>query len=278
MVLILSGCKETPLNTHLEVGKNSIGEYKNYGTQTFAGVVNGGTYRNATGNVFPKSKRNASSIIEVYPGDTYEPDLPKSLKANYYAEVLLEEVNRHAEKPKVIFSTKTTNLEKAKVKIPNEPGKFYRYTITIRDEKNQFKDVRYDPLYTTYENYNMAIRMIKPSYKENEKITFAVTNWGPNYISVSENFTIQKKIRGKWKTIEPNIPDNLPETLEGIIPSAWNMNYLAIDSDSHLLPDKAIQTMELKYHDLDEGEYKLIIKMGSSRHEYQLEDSFKVQK
>ncbi len=120
--------------------------------------------------------------------------------------------------------------------------------------------------------------MAKPSYKENELITLVVTNWVPNYLSVSENFTVQKKIRDNWETIEPNIPDNLPEPLIGTIPSAWNMSYLAIDSDSILLPDKAIQTMVLRYYSLDEGEYKLIVKAGSARHVYQLEDTFIVHK
>lgn len=274
MLLLLSGCKDT----QTVASKNSYGEYKDYYTYTFANVVNGGTYRRSTGNVFPRFNRDFEAIIEVYPGDTYEPDLPKKLKDGYYAEVLLEEVNRHAEQPKVIFSTKTTNLEEAKVKIPNTPGKFYRYSITIRDEKNQFKDIKYDPLYTTYESYNMAIRMTKPSYKENELITFAVTNWGPNYLSVSENFTVQKKKGENWETIKPKIPDNRTELAIGTIPSAWNMSYLAIDRDSILLPDKAIQTMVLRYYSLKEGEYKIIVKAGSSRHVYQLEDTFIVHK
>lgn len=47
------------VKTHkLFESKNSKGEYKEYYTHTFANVVNGGTHRRTTGNVFPRFNKD----------------------------------------------------------------------------------------------------------------------------------------------------------------------------------------------------------------------------
>jgi hypothetical protein len=275
VVVALSGC--SPQEDDIgDLEKNFEGSYQELVIPTFATVVNTGTIRRATGNNFIRNRGNRGDrAIEVYPGSIYEPDLPEALKEGQIAEILLEEVNRHAEKPKEIYSIKTSNLEEANVKIPNEPGKLYRYTIKIKDANGTFKDIRYDPLFTTFEEYNMAINLMKPVYEKGEVVTFFIQNWGPNHISYSENWKVFKQTDENWEEVWP-IPtsEGMMEPL--LIEDAWTMKYLKMDDNSELLLPGKSESIVLSHYKFDKGTYKLQVTLGSAKHKFILEDGFVV--
>lgn len=275
LVLALSGCNPEE-HTQVEQGNNYVGEYQELFIPTFAEVVNIGTTRRSTGNVFVRNTgQRGDRAIEVLPGSVYEPDLPETLPKGHTAEILLEEVNRSAEKPKEIYSVKTTDIEEAKVEIPDENGKLYRYTITVRDGNGDFKDIRFDPLYTSFEDYNMAINVMKPTYKENEAITIIVENWGPNHITYSQDWKVYKKENDGWEEIEAKKNDG-PFQEPLIMPSAWSMDYLDVDDNSALLLPGTHTSLVLEGYSLSKGQYKLEGKLGSSQEIILLKDEFEV--
>lgn len=258
-----------------EIKPNYEGEYQTPFVNIFAEVVNTGTTRNATGNVFIRDfLQKGDRAIEVYPGSTYEPDFPK-LQKGYTAEILFEEVNRHAEKPKELYSVTTTNPEEAKVEVPNKPGALLRYTIKVRDENGEFKDIRYDPLFTTFEDYNFVMNVRKPIYDRNEKITLNIENWGPNHLSYSNDWKVFKQKGEEWKKVEFLI-ENRTIAEPGVVPSAWNMDDLLIDADSELLLPGRNQTINFNHVKLGKGVYKIQGKMGSAKHVFTVEDIFEV--
>ena len=272
----LIGCNPQE-NSQADIEKNYEGTYQELVIPVFAGVVHGGSSRRGTGNNFvrlPSPRTNQA--IEVYPGSIYEPDLPEKLQKGQTAEILLEEVNRHAEKPKEIYSITTSDLADANVEIPNGPGKLYRYTITIRDADGTFKDIRYDPLFTTFEEYNMAIKMMKPVYQKGEEMTFFIQNWGPNHLSYSKNWKVFKQNGDEWEEIEP-IPTSEAMNDLGIIVNAWSMQYLDIDGNSEMLLPGNGESILLRNYKLNKGSYKLQITLGSAKHQYILEDGFVVE-
>lgn len=275
-ILLLSSCAPTKESTNEET-TNSVGTYQELYIPTFATVVNNGTARNSTGNVFIRYGINRDkSAIEIYPGGTYEPDLPDKLQKGYVMNVLLEEVNRHAEKPVLIDKKTTSNLEEASVKIPDEPGKLYRYTLKVYDQDGNLKDTRYDPLYTTFESYNMAMNIMKDQYKVNEQVTFIVENWGPNHLSYGTNWNLFKKEGDQWVKVERQQPTQ--RILEPFrIPTAWSMSYLDIEDESTLLAPGYHNSELLTGFALSKGAYKLALNAGSAKHEYVLEDTFEVQ-
>jgi len=264
-------------NSEETVTKNFEGTFQKLYIPQFASVVNGGTYRNATGNVFIRDGQDhRDQAIEVYPGSVYEPDLPAKLKEGYTAEITLEQVNQHAEQAKEIFSITTTNLQEANVKIPNVPGTLYRYTIKVRDANNEVKDIRYDPLYTTFDQYNMAMRVMKDVYKQDETITFLIENWGPNHLSYSEEWEVVKKQGNEWVKVNRQEGSNMMP-LPGRIETAWSMSYLNLDRDASLLMPRGIRSFVLDRYDWEEGDYKLRVRVGSAKHHYTLEDTFRVE-
>lgn len=271
------GCTASKEIVVEEKMKNYEGTYQDLYVQNFASVVNTGTDRYGQGNVFIRhDPYRLNGAIEVYPGSVYEPDMPEKLKEGYTAEIILEQVNRHAEQAKEIFSITTTNLEEAKVKIPNEPGKLYRYTVKVRDANNEVKDVRYDPLYTTFDQYNMAMKVMKDVYKKNETITFIIENWGPNHLSYSEDWEVYKKKDDKWvKVIRQEDSGFMTLPLKKV--TSWSMAYLKLDKDSELIMPLENRSIVLDRYEWEEGEYKLKIQVGSAKHPYTLEDTFQVQ-
>ncbi|WP_161487573.1 immunoglobulin-like domain-containing protein [Paenisporosarcina indica] len=161
--------------------------------------------------------------------------------------------------------------------MPDEKGKLYRYTITIRDANRDFKDVRFDPLYTSFEDYNMAINVMKPTYKENETITLMVENWGPNHITCSMDWKIYKKKIDEWeKVAQEEEKGPFTDIGHAIIPSAWNMDYLDVDDTSVLLIPGNHVRIVLDRFSLKKGQYKLVGKLGSSENRFLLEDEFEV--
>lgn len=274
-ILLLSSCAPTKESSDVET-TNSIGTYQKLYIPTFASVVNGGTSRNSTGNVFVRyGISREGRAIEIYPGSTYEPDLPDKLQKGYVMKVLLEEVNRHAEKPKLIEKKTTSNLEEATVEIPDESGKLYRYTLKVYDKDGNLKDTRYDPLYTTFETYNMAMNIMKDQYKPNEQITFIVENWGPNHLSYGTNWNLYKQDGEKWgKVKRQQQPESMYLLEPAMIPTAWSMDYLNIEDESTLLAPGSHNSELLTGYTLTKGTYKLALNTGSAKHKYVLEDTF----
>ena len=272
----LIGCNPQE-NSQADIEKNYEGTYQELVIPVFASVVHNGSIRRGTGNNFVRHQpQKSNQAIEVYPGSVYEPDLPEKLQKGQTAEILLEEVNRHAEKPKEIYSIKSSNLADAKVEIPNESGKLYRYTITIRDADGTFKDIRYDPLYTTFDEYNMAINIMKPVYEKGEKMTFFIQNWGPNHLSYSKNWKVYKQKDQEWEEVEP-IPTSEASNDLGIILNAWSMQYLWISENSEMLLPGKSESIILNNYKLGKGSYKLQVTLGSAKHKYTLEDGFVVE-
>mgnify|MGYP007010885715 CR=1 FL=1 len=152
----------------------------------------------------------------------------------------------------------------------------YRYTITIRDADGTFKDIRYDPLFTTFEEYNMAINMMKPVYQKGEAMTFFIQNWGPNHLSYSKKWKVFKQNGDEWEEIEP-IPTSEAMNDLGIIVNAWSMQYLNIDGNSEMLLPGNGESILLRNYKLNKGSYKLQITLGSAKHQYILEDGFVVE-
>lgn len=96
-ILLLSSCAPDKQSAEVET-TNSVGTYQKLYVPNFASIVNGGSDRNSTGNVFVRSEiPRGERAIELYPGSTYEPDLPNKLQKGYVMKVVLEEVNRHGE-------------------------------------------------------------------------------------------------------------------------------------------------------------------------------------
>lgn len=272
----LIGCNPQE-NSQVNIEKNYEGTYQKLVIPVFASVVHGGSSRRGTGNNFVRHPSPSfDRAIEVYPGSVYEPDLPEKLQKGQTAEILLEEVNRHAEQPKEIHSITTSDLADANVEIPNESGKLYRYTITIRDADGTFKDIRYDPLFTTYDEYNMAIKMMKPVYKKGEKITFFIQNWGPNHLSYSKNWKVFKQSGEEWEEVSP-LPISGDSWGPLMIENAWSMEYLDIDGNSEMLLPGNSESIVLRNYELTKGSYKLQITLGSAKHKYILEDGFVVE-
>ncbi|MDW0114414.1 hypothetical protein QT711_14545 [Sporosarcina saromensis] len=277
VALSLAACENQQVVDEIgDIKPNYEGAYTAPTINNFAGIVNGGTARYATGNVFTRHSLQGrmNRAIEVYPGSTYVPDLPK-LQKGYYAEILFEEVNKHGEKPKELYAITTRDPEEAKVDIPDKPGKLFRYTLTIRDENDEFKDRRYDPLFTTFEDYNFVMNVRKPVYNQYEKITLNIENWGPNYLSISKDWKLFKLESDEWMEVEFLIKNNTVGE-PAIEPSAWNMDYLAIGPDAELLVADTDKTFVFNHVHLQKGQYKIQGKMGSAEHVFYLEDSFEV--
>lgn len=275
-LLLLPSCAPTKQSVEVQT-TNSIGTYQELFIPNFATVVNNGNSRNSTGNVFIRyGTSREGRAMEIYPGSTYKPDLPNKLQKGYVMNVLLEEVNRHAEKPKLIDKKITSNLEEASVEMPDESGKLYRYTLKVYDQDGNLKDTRYDPLYTTFETYNMAMNIMKDQYKPNEKITFIVENWGPNHLSYGTNWNLYQQQDEKWVKVErQQQTDGFLEP--AMIPTAWAMTYLNIEDESTLLAPGFHNSELLTGYQLTKGTYKLALNSGSAKHKYVLEDTFKVE-
>ena len=180
------------------------------------------------------------------------------------------------EKPILIEKKTTSNLEEAPVKMPNKLGKLYRYTLKVYDKDGNLKDTRYDPLYTTFETYNMVMNVMKDRYKPNEQITFIVENWGPNHLSYGTNWHIYKQEDKKWVEVkrQPHTGGFLGPAM---IHTAWSMSYLDIEDESTLLAPGFHKSELLTRYTLTKGTYKLALNAGSAKHKYVLEDTFEVE-
>lgn len=277
LIFILSGCTEETKTAQPQT-INYVGSYQDLYITQFAEIVNTGTFRYSTGNVFIRHQvfnDDRTRAIELYPDMMYEPDVPDSMQAGYTAEIKLEQVNRSVEQPKEIHSKTINDWKDAKVKMPNEPGKMYSYTIKVKDAEGTLKDTRYDPIYTTFDDYNMAMNISKSSYKVGEKVTVFLENWGPNHLAYNKYGKLFKKEGENWEKVEMEIRD----TLEGpaIVPSVWNMDHLRIDEHSELLrPGKSISKV-LNGFEIGKGEYRYVIESGSKNDIHELEDFFVVE-
>lgn len=275
LIFILSGCTEES-KTAQPQPINYVGSYQDLYITQFAKIVNTGTYRYSTGNVFVRHQVfNNDRAIELYPDMMYEPDVPDSMQAGYTADIKLEQVNRSAEQPKEIHSKTISNWNDAKVKMPKETGKMYRYTIIVKDAEGALKDTRYDPIYTTFDDYNMAMNVSKTSYKVGETITAFLENWGPNHLAYNQYGKLFKKEGGNWEEVEKERIDSW----EGpaIMPSVWNMDHLRIDEHSELLRPGSTTSIVLSGFEIGKGEYRYVIESGSKNDIYELEDFFVVE-
>jgi len=274
-LLLLSGCTEETKPAEVEPS-HYIGSYQKLYINQFAQIINTGTNRYSTGNVFVRHQGYLDErSIELYPGMMYEPDVPDNMKKGYTAQILLEQVNRSGEQPREIHSKTITNWDDAKVKMPDEAGKMYRYTIKVKDAEGTLKDTRYDPLYTTFEDYNMAMNISKSTYKVGEGITVLLENWGPNHLAFHKYGKLFKKSGENWKEIEM-------ESFErwggpSIVPSVWNMDHLKIDEQSEILNPGNYTSILLRFFKIDKGEYRFVMEVGSKEHVYELEDYFVVE-
>ncbi len=277
LIFIMSGCTEET-NTAQPQPINYVGSYQDLYITQFAEIVNTGTYRYSTGNVFVRHQvfnNDRARAIELYPNMMYEPDVPDSMQAGYTAEIKLEQVNRSAEQPKVIHSKTINNWKDAKVKMPNEAGKMYRYTIIVKDAEGIVKDTRYDPIYTTFGDYNMAMNISKSSYKVGETITAFLENWGPNHLAYHKYGKLFKKDGENWVEVEVERRDSW----EGpaIMPSVRNMDHLRIDKHSEFLRPGHTTSIVLTSFEIGKGEYRYVIESGSKNDIYELEDFFVVE-
>ena len=216
--------------------------------------------------------------VEVYPGSTYEPDFdfPK-LPDGYVAEILFEEVNRHNEKPKELYSGTAISSKEGIVEIPNKSGAYFRYTMKVYDKNGEFKDVQYKPLFTTFENYNFVMNVRKPVYHQDEKITLNIENWGPNYISYTDDdWKLFKQNGDEWELVDDFLKKDLIENAGPLITRAEWVKQLQIDPDSELLGSGYNESINLNHNKLDKGFYKIQGTMGSANHVFTVEDSFEV--
>ncbi|MFX3673528.1 MAG: hypothetical protein ACE3JQ_03635 [Paenisporosarcina sp.] len=275
LLLLLAGCTDESKQAEL-ISSNSVGSYQKLYINQFAQTINTGSNRYSTGNVFVRHQFSKQErAIELYPGMMYEPEVPDSMQKGYTAEILLEQVNRSGEQPREIHSKTISNWDEAKVKMPNEKGKMYRYTIKVKDAEGTLKDTRYDPLFTTFDDYNMAMNISKSTYKVGEGITILLENWGPNHLAYHKYGKLFKKDGESWKEIKM-------EDIEGwegpaIIPSPWLMDHLKINEHSELLDPGSFTSILLSFFKIDKGEYRFVMEAGSKKHVYELEDYFVVE-
>ncbi|MFC4410597.1 hypothetical protein ACFOZY_09250 [Chungangia koreensis] len=259
-----------------EIKPNYIGGYNDHYVNIFAGVVNANTWRQGTEKVFYKFYSVKDDLaVEVYPGSIYEPHIPK-LPDGHYAEVLFEEVNRHAEKPKELFSGKITSSEEGIVKIPKKSEAYFIYTIKVFDDNGEFQDVSYKPLFTTYEDYHFVFNVRKPIYDQDEKVTLNIENWGPNYISYNEDdWKLYKQKDEEWEEVEDFLVQDAIIDGPATFHSSWSQAIL-IDKDSELLGSGRNVSINLKHIQLEKGFYKIQGTMGSKKHVFTVEDAFEV--
>lgn len=261
-----------------EIKPNYIGGYSDHYVNIFAGVVNGNTRRQVTGEVFNDYflPREEDLAVEVFPGSTYEPDFdfPK-LPEGYYAEILFEEVDKHAEKPKELYFGTATSSDEGIVDIPNKPGAYFRYTMRIYNEIGELKDVYYKPLFTTFDDYNFVMNVRKPIYEQDEKITLNIENWGPNYISFNNDWKLFKQNGEEWKLVDDFLIEPLTINDVLIVYADW-VKQLKIEEDSGFIGSGRNESIILNHNPLEKGNYKIQGTIGSKKHVFTVEDVFEV--
>jgi hypothetical protein len=264
-----------------ETMNNSTGGYVNNPIPVFADVVQGGNYRRGTGNIFTKEGPGSNlgkGAVEVVPGEVFMPDIPGFLekimtKDGYTAEVKLEKVNKSAENPIVLYSKKTNDINDLQVKIPKTPGNLYRYTLIVRDKEGKFRDIRYDPLYGSVKDYNMAINVEKNKYHPKEVLTLTVTNWGPNHLSYLDEWKIYRSVGGKWVKVDTwGPPESFPDV--GREKTVYYPEHALLKGHSIMLDPGITNAVKLKRVPLIAGTYKITGTFGTATEKFTLEDSF----
>jgi hypothetical protein len=264
-----------------ETMNNSIGGYVNSPIPVFADVVHGGNYRRGTGNIFTKEGPGSNlgkGAVEVIPGEVFVPDIPGFLekimtKDGYTTEVKLEKVNKSAEDPTVLYSKKTSDIKDLQVKIPSTPGNLYRYTLIVRDQEGKFRDIRYDPLYASVKDYNLAINVEKNKYHPKEVLTLTVTNWGPNHLSYLDEWKIYRSVGGKWVKVNTwGPPESFPAMAR--LKTVYYPEHALLKGHSIMLKPGITNAVKLKRVPLIPGTYKIAGTFGTSTQKFTLEDSF----
>ncbi|MDX8346141.1 hypothetical protein [Rossellomorea sp. YZS02] len=259
---------------------NSVGGYSVTSIQTFGGVVDAGSYRRGTGKIFSRSTRSPyeTGPIEVIPGEEYVPEIPGFLqrimtKEGYTTEVTLEKVNKSAENPIVLYSKKTSDMKDFKVKIPPPHGALYRYTLTVRDGDGKFRDIRYDPLYASLKDFNVAMNVEKNKYHPEELLTMTLTNWGPNHLSYLNEWKIYRFVGWKWVKVDTwGPPENVAPV--GREPTVYYPEHALLKGRSIMLEPWITKAVKLKRVPLVPGTYKITGTFGTSTEQFTLEDSF----
>ena len=267
--------------TKKETMINSIGGYVNSSIPVFSDVVHNGNYYRGTGNIFAKEGPGSSpgkGAVEVVPGEVFVPDIPDFLekimkKDGYTVEVKLEKVNKSAENPIVLYSKKTNNIKDLQVKIPKPHGHLYRYTLIVRDGNGEFRDIRYDPLFASLKDYNVAMNVEKNKYHPKEVLTLAVTNWGPNHLSYLDEWKIYRSVGGKWVKVDTwGPPESFPAI--GRSKTVYYPEHALLKGHSIMLNPGVTYPVKLKRVPLIPGTYKITGTFGTSTKQFTLEDSF----
>ncbi|OES44929.1 hypothetical protein [Domibacillus iocasae] len=276
--LLMSGCSE---ESDRSSGKHpsSMGQYHEPYLPVFATVVNGGTSRQATGNFFVRHGQFVSDeAIEVMPGDTFTPDLPVLIPDGYEMRIVLEEVNRSAEKPKEIEQFTADLAEETTVKLPQTEGKLYRYTIKVYDAAGEFKDVNYYPLFTSFPDYHAGVALIKDEVKQGEPLHLVIHNWGPNHLAVDEEYRLFERNGDDLEEVRIE-PYNGPVAAgPAYMETPWSMKELRMgqELDSLLLSVDTTETLLVDGYTEEKGDFLLQVEVGSNDNRHSLYAAFSV--
>ncbi|SHG28395.1 immunoglobulin-like domain-containing protein [Ornithinibacillus halophilus] len=86
--------------------------------------------------------------------------------------------------------------------LPNEENVAYILTVEVLNQKGEVEDTRISYIYVPSEELNAAIKTDKNNYANSDsELTLILENYGPTYLFFGKSYTVEKKVKGIWKTV-----------------------------------------------------------------------------
>lgn len=149
---------------------------------------------------------SASYTIKLFPRDN------KRVLIDRDVRIQLTTRNQTYEKSELIMEdlihldTISGEEEIYSSKLPGKENVLYVLSVEILDEQHQVEDTMVSMIYVPIREINAKLTTDKAVYAQaDEKAIIAIENDGPTFLSVGEEYTIEKKVTDRWKVVPLNI-------------------------------------------------------------------------
>lgn len=109
--------------------------------------------------------------------------------------------------------------------LPEKKNVVYVLSVEILDQQHQVEDTMVSMIYVPTPEINAKLTTDKVVYEQSdEKVIIAIKNYGPTFLSIGEDYTVEKKVNDRWKVVPLdiafpdigvliNIDDNFEQTI-----------------------------------------------------------------